>query len=209
MPGQLPPLRELAPRVLLVGAAVIWLAHACQSTLLRPLLPAMSQILSRLDPDLKVLSVVAGQEGPNRTVTFEVNLRHPVVIGGRTVYPYGWGAMPAGSLEVNLDAAGLLEYAALSLIVVLAWPPRALREFLLRLALALPPSILLLLVPGPSTALSLVWGPFHQALASEAVWPSLAWSRFLSGGGGLALALVSAISSIGLAARTAPPEARR
>ena len=24
MPGQLPPLRELAPRVLLVGAAVIW-----------------------------------------------------------------------------------------------------------------------------------------------------------------------------------------
>jgi hypothetical protein len=185
--------------VLLIGIAVLWLSHAFQKAILQPLAPVLGDILATFDSDVKVLSVGLGHEGPNETVSFRVNLAHPVDIGGRTVYPYGTHSIPDGSMEVNIGAAYLLQYTVLLLVVVLAWPPDNVREWLLRLLLSLPFMAAVLIVPGPSTALALVWGPFHQELDPGAFWPVLTWSRFLSGGGGIAITLVMAAIAIGVA----------
>jgi hypothetical protein len=122
-------------------------------------------------------------------------------IGGTIVYPYGTHSIPDGSMTVNLGAAGLLQYALLLLILVLTWPVASAAERLARLLVATPFFAFLLVIPGPSTALSLMWGPFHDALAPEAFWSALAWSRFLSGGGGLALAMTLAAAAIALGRR--------
>ncbi len=209
MRDALPPLPRLALRLLIAGGAVLWLAYACQRAIVAPLLPVLGNVLSMLDSDVRVLSVAAGHDGPNETITFRVNLAHPVDIGGRTVYPYGTHSIPDGSMQVNLGAAGLLQYALLLLILVLAWPPACVEELLARLLISTPLVAALLVIPGPSTALSLVWGPFHEALDPSAFWPILAWSRFLSGGGGVAIALIMAAAAIGLARETERRAARR
>jgi hypothetical protein len=209
MPDALPSLPKLAARLLIVSIVVLSLAHLFQKAIVTPLLPVLGEVLGVLDSEIKVLSVAAGHNGPNDTVSFHVNLAHPVDIAGRTVYPYGTHSIPDGSMEVSLATAGLLQYALLLLILVLAWPPRRAEEWIARLLIATPLVIALLVVPGPSTALSLVWGPFHEALQPDAFWPVLAWSRFLSGGGGIALALLMAATAIGLARETERRAARR
>lgn len=198
MHDALPSLPKLALRLAIAGIVVLWLAYAFQRAIVAPLLPVLGDVLSVLDSDIRVLSVAAGHDGPNETISFRVNLAHPVDIGGRTVYPYGTHSIPDGSMEVNLGAAGLLQYSLLLLILVLAWPLRGAEELVARLLIATPLLAVLLVIPGPSTALSLVWGPFLQALDPDSLRPSLAWSRFLSGGGGLALALCMAMIAIGL-----------
>jgi hypothetical protein len=206
MPNELPPLPKLLARLMIAGVAVLWLAHAFQNAIVQPLLPVLGEVLAALDSNVKVLSVAAAHDGPNRTVTFHVNLAHPIDIAGRTVYPYGTHSIPDGFMEVNLGAAGLLQYALLFVILVLAWPLSGGVELVARLSISIPAVTLLLVIPGPSTALSLVWGPFHEALAPDTFWPILTWSRFLSGGGGFAIALVMAAVAIGLA-RTQSPRA--
>ena len=198
MRAALPSLPNLATRLLIATVAVLGLAHALQRTIVTPLLPVFGAVLGSLDSDVRVLNVANGRDGPNDTVRFDVNLAHPVEIGGRTVYPYGTHSIPDGFMTVNLGAAGLLQYALLLLILVLAWPLGGAAEGVARLLVAAPCVAFLIVIPGPSTALSLVWGPFHEALAPGAFWPSLAWSRFLSGGGGLAVAASLAAVAIAL-----------
>ena len=201
MRAMLPSLPNLAARLLIATVAVLGLAHALQRSIVTPLLPVFGAVLGSLDSDVRVLNVATGHDGPNDTVRFDVNLAHPVEIGGKTVYPYGTHSIPDGFMTVNLGAAGLLQYALLLMILVLAWPFDSAAEGVARLLVAAPCVVLLIVIPGPSTALSLVWGPFHEALAPGAFWPSLAWSRFLSGGGGLAVAATLAAVAIAIGRR--------
>ena len=216
MRAALPSLPSLAARVSIAAVVILGAAHVGQRAFVTPLLPVFGAVLGTMDSDVRVLRVAAGRDGPNDTVRFDVNLAHPVEIGGRTVYPYGTHGIPAGSMTVSLGAAGLLQYALLLLILVLTWPFASAAEGGVRLLVAVPFAAFLLVIPGLSTALSLVWGPFHQALAPGELWPVLAWSRFLSGGGGLALAFALAVAAIVLGRRgatavgeMAPPAARR
>jgi hypothetical protein len=199
MPDALPSLPRLAVRLMIAGVAVLWLSHTFQKVIVQPLLPIWGYVLAVSDSEVKVLSAAGGHEGPNETVSFHVNLAHPIDIAGRTAYPYGTHSIPDGFMEVNLGAAGLLQYALLLLILVLAWPLSGAVELFARLLISVPLLAALLVIPGPSTALSLVWGPFHEALDPNTFWPILAWSRFLSGGGGVAIALIMAAAAIGLA----------
>jgi hypothetical protein len=195
-----PPPLSLALRLLVVTAAVLWVTHALERVIVAPLIPALRSAVSFLDDTFVVTDVAVSGEGANEAVHFHANLSEPVEDGLSVVYPFGWGGGPGGSFQVTYTVGGIVQYAALTLIVVLAWPARGIRELLARVLVSVPLVVLALLFEIPSTVVAELWHIVDGELGSHAHSGWMIWSRFLMGGGGLLLALLQALVCIVLAA---------
>jgi hypothetical protein len=192
---------ELLARLLAAAALVLWLSHSFQRAFVKPLIPAFSTALRILNIDFTILGIDVSEDGPNETLRFRANLAHPIEIAGRRLSPFGWGSIPEGGYQVNLTLGGILQYCALTLILVLAWPARHAREFAVRLLSVLPLMGILLLIDVPFTVLAELWNAIHAGVDPHGFQPLMIWSRFLMGGGGLMLALLAAALAIALARR--------
>lgn len=156
-----------------------------------------------LDSDLSILAVEIGHEGPNETVRVRANFSRPIYVAGKSLFPFGWHPGTEGWMEVNLTLGGILQYAAFTIIVVLAWPITKASELALRIAITAPLIALLLLIQVPFMILAEFWFPVHNDIDPHSFWPLLAWSRFLMGGGGVAAAILIGVVAILLARRWA------
>jgi Na+/proline symporter len=132
------------------------------------------------------------RDGEVSSLRTRANLTQPVPLGERTAYPFGWNGSPIGGYQVMLTTGGILGYALLLLIAVLAWPTARSRELAMRLLLAMPLLAVLLFLGGPLTILAELWNSVRQTANPESFSPLMAVSRFLMGGGGYALALLAA-----------------
>ena len=191
------PLR-LATRCAIVAAAVLWGGQLIERPLAQWLAPAIRGVTAFFGDDFTFLDIEVVRDGERDSLRVRANLSHPLNVGGHVVYPYGWRSQPDGWSQVNLTLKGLFQYAAMLLIVVFAWPAAHALELLRRAALTVPLIVLLLLVQIPPTILAELWFPLHADFDAHSFWPLLAWSRFLMGGGGLAVALLLATVAIGV-----------
>jgi hypothetical protein len=183
------PLRFLA-RLALITLAVLWLAHAGSVATVDLLLPAIRAEVTALDDNLSIDSLEQVQDGPNQVVRMRGNLRRPIFLGGRAIYPHGWLPHTAGGYQVYLNTIGVLEAPAILLILVLSWPHRTSGELLMRAALAAPLLLVLLALDSPA---ELVGNFQHTVLLPVDGFSALfAWDRVLEGGGNCALALAFA-----------------
>jgi len=187
---------KLIARLLIVSSLVLWLAHVYQRALIEPLLPSMRTIIAAVQDDFIIYSLDISDEATNETIRLRGNLAKPVVVGGRTFYPIGWGTRQQGGLQVTLTVGGAVQYSLLMLIVVLAWPIAHGKELLKRLLISLPLMLGLVLLNVASTFPAELWAPIHDEWVPDITWPLLLWSRLLMGGGGLALGLFGAALSI-------------
>lgn len=193
---------ELIARALLAAALVLGTLHLLQWQLLQRLLPAFDTGVRLLGEKFSVLQVaLVGQPAP--AVRFVANLAVPVQYAGHMVYPFGWNGGPGGAYQVLLSLPGLLQYTALLLIIVLAWPATRWREYPLRLLLALPLVALLLLAEAPMTVVAELWSAVRNQADPAAFCGWMVWSRFLMGGGGLLIAGVLGTGTCVLARRLA------
>jgi hypothetical protein len=192
---------EIAARLLIASALVLWLTHAFGRALVEPMLPVFTRAIAALDGDFKILATDITQEGPSETVRFRANLARPVEVGGRTFYPFGWGATPVGGFQVTITVGGVLQYCALAIILVCAWPVARAREYCLRLAIIAPLMAVLLLVDVPLTVPGEMWNLIRADAEPDGFQPLMIWSRFLMGGGGHALGILFGGHSIALSAR--------
>ncbi|HTY93530.1 MAG TPA: hypothetical protein VMC02_06565 [Steroidobacteraceae bacterium] len=189
-------------RLVIAGVIVLGMLYVAGRTLVGPLVPALAATVHVIDPDFTVLSASVGQHGAMQTVAFRADLAGPLELAGRTLYPLGWNtAQPQGWFQIDLSLGGLLQYSALLLIIVLGWPARKAREFALRLALCLPLAALLVFIAAPSTVIAELWKLLGDQFAPGEVSGWLVWSRFLMGGGGLAIAGILAAGVIVVAQR--------
>ncbi|MEJ0039690.1 MAG: hypothetical protein WDO68_27205 [Gammaproteobacteria bacterium] len=191
---------RVALRIAIVALAVLWAGQRFDRTLVEWMLPALRASTEFLAYDFKFVGIDVVHDGLGDTLRVQANLTRPIDIAGRTVYPLGWGSRTPGWTLLNFTLGGLLQYAALLLIVVIAWPARSAKELLLRAGITVPLLAFLLLIQIPPTILAELWFPIHADTDANAFWPLLAWSRFLMGGGGFAIALALAIAAIGIAA---------
>ena len=167
-------------------------------------MPAFRGTIAVLSDEFTILSADIDRTGPSQVVRISANLSRPVEIGTVTVLPFGWGTMPAASFQVAMTTGGALQYCALMLILVLAWPAAGAREYLARAAIGAPLFTLLLVMPLPCTVLAELWNLVRADLEPGRAQPWMIWSRFLMGGGGLALgALCGAVTVALTAALTA------
>lgn len=192
---------EIAARLLIAGMLVLWLTHAFGRALVEPMLPVFTSAITALDDEFKILATDISEEGPSETVRFRANLARPVEVGGRTFYPFGWGAIPVGGFQVTITVGGVLQYCALVVILAVAWPVARAREYCLRLAIIAPLMAVLLLVDVPLTVPGEMWNLIRAEVEPGGFQPLMIWSRFLMGGGGLALGIFFGGLAIALAAR--------
>jgi hypothetical protein len=189
-------------RLAIASALVLWLSHTFERTFVQSMIPAFGAAILALDGNFTLLGIdISRDDGPNETLRIRANLAHPIKVAGRTLLPFGWGPMPEGGFQLTLALGGVLQYCALMLIVVLAWPAMRAWEFALRILIAAPLMAILLLIDVPFTVLAELWGAIHRNIDPQIFQPLMIWSRFLMGGGGLVLALLMAGIAIGLGAR--------
>jgi hypothetical protein len=207
MARALPALRRLALRFTLVAGVLLVIAGAFAATIIEPLVPVLDDVVAAVSRDFTFLGTELDHGSGQPKIVFRANLSRVQLVGNRFVYPLGFGSQPQGWYQVTLTTGGVLQHALLLLIIVLAWPATA-RELLLRCLLAVPLAALLLWQHVAVTVLAELWFVVREEPAPGEFWPLLAWSRFLMGGGGLAIALALAILAIVLAQRLARRPAR-
>jgi len=196
--------------VLVASIAVLVLLHAFRRPIVEPMIPVFRAAVRLLATEFIINSAEIVREGPKETLRFRANLSMPLKFAGQTLYPFGWrGVVPQGGYQVRVDLGGVLQYCALLLILVLAWPASHVKEFAIRLALSLPLTAILLLIDVPSTVAAELWGVLHREYDPGGFNGWMVWSRFLMGGGGLVIACLMGTLAIAAAASPHAAAVRR
>lgn len=194
---------EIAGRALLCAALVLVVVQVLGRPLAQSLIPVFRAAIPLLDARFEITDVRLTHVGASQVVRFRGNLSRPLVIHGRIVSPFGWNGIPQGGLQVTYTAGGVLQYGALLLIFVLAWPAACLRELACRLAVSLPCAALLSIAIVPFTVVAEFRHGLESLIGPGPAGPSLIASRYLMGGGGWMIALVVAVSCTDCARRLA------
>jgi hypothetical protein len=168
------------------------LAAVAGEAVLRAMLPALSLSLQRLAPDFSLISLAVGT-GPGMSLRADVTLARAVVSGERVYWPD-----PRGRATASTPAGHALLPPLVIAIALSAWPPRRLREYPLRAALACPPAAALVMLDTPAVLIASVWSTFPEPRAGALTGM---WAAFLQTGGRFALALTIAGLTIAVAAR--------
>ncbi|HVN43738.1 MAG TPA: hypothetical protein VMT66_00690 [Steroidobacteraceae bacterium] len=210
MPGSstaaapLPPARLIA-RLLVAAAVVLYLLHTAGSLVLEPLVPVFRAIIGGIDPQFVITDAFTGHEDASEVLIFRANLREAVTVAGQVIYPFGTHGVPEGGFQVSYTVGGVLLDDALMVIILLVWPAQRVWELLVRLLLGLPAMTVLLLIGVPSTVVAELQHALQTQVDTHALGGWLIWSRFLMGGGGMALSSLLALLVIRGTRRFAPP----
>jgi hypothetical protein len=201
---------DLALRALLSTVLVLVVVQVLGRPLVRAMLPVVSAVTPLIDPRFDVTDVQLARFGADDVVRVRGNLSRPLLIGDRIISPFGWNGTPAGGLQITYTMGGVLEYGALLLILVLAWPAASALELGCRVAIALPCAALLPMLIVPFTVVAEFRHGLAGLLGPNPPGASLIASRYLMGGGGWVIALMAAAFCIALArrnsrAKTPPP----
>lgn len=183
-------------RLVLAAVLVLGLAHATQRSLLQTLAPAIGWTVQSVQDQFTITEVQVAAKGQSETVQVLARLSQPLQVQGRWLYPDSWLGAPVAAqqvsgLQVDLTAGGTLSYSLLVIIVALAWPASRTLILLRRLLWATVLAVLLLWLNVATTFPAELWSLIHDALAPQAFWPLLVWSRMLMGGVGLALGVTA------------------
>jgi len=193
---------ELAARLLFATMLCGGLAYACRFQLATAAVPAIRAAIAAIATDFQVLGLEVSRDDSQESLRLRANLAHPVRIAGRTLYPFGWAHGTSGWMEVRLTLGGMLSHALLLVIVAVAWPFRTFTEFVVRMTTATVSAALLLVINACSTFHAELRNLIVDTHPDGTVSFALAWSRFLMGGGGFAIAIVLAAFAIALARGT-------
>jgi hypothetical protein len=184
-------------RLLLAAILVLYPLHVLERPIVEPLVPLFRSVISALDQQFVITDARIDREGRNEVVRFRANLRQPTRFAGRVLYPFGWEGVPGGGYEVNCPLGGVLQYSGLLLILAMAWPARRSAELAVRLGVSLLFVGVLLLIDVPTTVVAELRHAAETLVDPHALSGWMIWSRFLMGGGGIALSILLAVLAIG------------
>jgi hypothetical protein len=197
---------EAGLRVAVAVVVLATLAWQFGKPVIERMLPLLAWEIEAVVPQFRVLSASIGSGGPESVVTIQAGPA-PVVMIADKLLPLA----PHSRFETSTPAGHVLQPLVLLLAILIAWPTRDRKRYLLRLALALP-----LLVLLPMLDVPLVLAAELEAALIDLGRPGMfsaldAWKSFLEGGGRLALPIFVASAGIALAEAGGRPtaEARR
>jgi hypothetical protein len=184
---------------------VLWLGFIAEKPIVNASLPTLRAVFAFVQSSFVILDMQIARDGANETLQVRADLAKSKYVSGRFVYPINASGTSSqqlkGWLQVNLTLGGLLQYELLMLIVVAAWPTRDARQYLVRFAIAAPFVVALFLINAVCTLFAEFTNGVYHTYAPDDFLLSLAWSKFLMGGGGVLLSLLSAAACISLAQR--------
>jgi hypothetical protein len=154
-----------------------------------------------LDPRFVITDARLSRFEGSEVLRLRANLAGPPLVNGRVLYPFGSVGQAAGGFQITYTVAGTLQFDALLLISILAWPARSAREMGWRVAIAIPVGAMLLLPDVLITVVAELRNFLATATDPHGTSDWILMSRFLMGGGGLVIALIAAVLSIAAAKR--------
>jgi hypothetical protein len=179
-----------------MAAIVLGGVHEFGNGAVRPLLPIYSHTIELLDDRFTITDARLSHEGSSEILRFRANLARPLFVRGKELDPVGWSRPAEGGFQITYTVGGTLQFDALLLIVVLAWPAVSFREMAWRMGIALPVGAALLLLDIPFTVVAELRNFLATVVDPNGISDWMIASRFLMGGGGAMIALVAALLSI-------------
>lgn len=187
--GALPRLPDLILRALIASVLVTGTLAVFAGPLADRLIPVMllQNEIQLLAPDFKIQSAGIHNEGSTELFHFNAYVSRPIQIGNDTLVPSDWlGVGPKSVLTYTLPLR-VLEYWAITLIIILAWPFAGIREFLSRCVVSIPLMFIEVSVALPSQALAALWKETRSEMEVPGVSGWQLWSSSVMDGGGLVL----------------------
>jgi hypothetical protein len=198
----LPTPSKLVVRVVISTTLVLCGLYAIERPVGALLSPLFQREIEMLAPAFAIRSSYNGQEKVGQWIRFDVYLAGNVHLAGHVLAPFVTpGADPRSVLEIRLPFSDVFKYCPLTLILVLAWPAKGVKELLWRCAVAMPLMVILVLIDVPSVVISNIWNEVRNELGVHGVSGWVLFRRCLSGGGGLVLGCFMAGVAIGAARR--------
>jgi hypothetical protein len=185
MRSVMPPPFKLFLRLLFASVIVLAVVITARNQLAKLIVPITRETMNLVQAEFVVQSVDAVAEASGEVIRLRANLARPVEIGGRRFYPVGYGTTHSGGYQVTMTLGGVIIYSMMTLIIVLAWPATGIKEALIRMMIAMPLMLLLLLVNIAITFCAELWTPIHNAWLPDINWRLLQCSRMLMDGGGM------------------------
>lgn len=178
----LPRPADLAIRALLATALTLGVLHTFSAAIVKPVLPVFAREIHWIAPQFTILSADIAGQGTNQMVRVRAYLSRPIEIAHRVLLP-----SPREGFEIDLALAGVPVYCALSLILVLAWPARGIRELTVRWGSAIALMIVLLLVDVPVAVVADLLSEVRHDVGDNSLSSWVLITRALHDGGGLLL----------------------
>ena len=186
---------NIALRFVVAITLLTVLALRYSDSLTTGVLPLYQWEISVIQDSFRVTDLRVDQQGPDHVVRLEVALAKPVFVGSRYIMPDERGRANATTLVGNV-----MQSLVTLLTVLLVWPTgqnaRPAQVYLLRLGIASPLVLFVLLTDTPLVLLDSIWGIILQHLTFGGFSPLDAWCKFLQGGGRIALGLASGTASV-------------
>jgi len=185
--------------VLLLGTVFI----NQQDRLIKGSLPGIAVYLDAVDDTFRTLSLRLVETGGERLIERRATPARSHVVGASVIYPDSRTVVTA-SLAPGLLFLPLV----IGIPLVVAWPWRTLRQLALRIAIAAPLLLLVVLADAPLLLYALLWKLELDAVAPEQHSLLLSWTDFMNAGGRYALAAGVAAFSIRISSyreRPCPP----
>lgn len=190
-------LRSFAIRLVILAAILLTLGRVYGTTLVTPMLPALTWLIEVVDDRLRVDHAIIVTRSADTIIQLKVTPIRMLFLGDRMLMP---------DAKLHFDPTTLLgsvlQPVILLLAIILAWPVAHLRAFPVRLLLAVPMMVLLLVVNVPLGFVG-VMQDFREYLPAAPVTPLAYWNDFLQTGGPLALAIAAGILVVSVADRWA------
>ncbi len=172
------------------SALVFALKWAIGSAVVQALTPAFRAVYSGIDADVRVIDMRVVRKGAGEALSMRVDLAREIRINGYVLQPLGRQLGAGGWYEVTLTVGGVLQSALMTLVVVLAWPAASMRAMALRIALAMPLCLGVVLLNTPMALSANLWRPFLDELGPNTLTPLVAWDRLMEGGGRLLIGVL-------------------
>lgn len=174
--------RWMVLRLLMGTLAVGLVTHFFGRDLARAALPVIHGTYQWLDPAHRVDELVVTNagvaNGTDQVYRLKVVPQRVVLVGTQVIQPH-----PRGWAKVSVLIAYVWQPAALAAVLLLAWPAKGMRPWLLRGAWLVVLTAALIPLDLPFSLWANVWRNYHEAFTPNDFSPLLAWVDFLQRGG--------------------------
>jgi hypothetical protein len=188
-------IRSFAIRLVILIAILLTLGRVYGSTIVTPMLPALTWVIEAVDDRLRVDHATIVNRSADTVIQLKVTPIRMLFIGDRMLMP---------DTQLHFDPTTLigsvLQPVILLLAIILAWPVARLRALPARLILATPMMALLLVTNVPLGFVGTMQD-FREYVPEAPVSLMVYWNDFLQTGGPLALAIATSILVVSAADR--------
>ena len=188
-------LRDFAIRLVFITAILLTLGRVYGTALVTPMLPVFAWEIETVDDRLRVDRIHIVDRKADTFIELKVSPIRMLILGNRIL-------MPDAKLffEPRSLVGSALQPVILFLAIILAWPFARLWALSVRLLLAVPMIVLLLLTNVPLGFVGVMLD-FRQSYPDIPVTPLVYWNDFLQTGGPLALAIAASVLVVSAADR--------